>query len=53
VGEKHNIKLALQHYRYLEAFIENAIDSMTWYIEDFQISSEVRAITQSRMETMV
>lgn len=53
MGEKHNIKLALQHYRYLEAFIENAVDSMTWYIEDFQISSEVRAITQSRMETMV
>lgn len=53
MGEKHNIRLALQYYRYLEAFIENAVDSMQWYIEDYQISSEVRAITKSRMETMV
>lgn len=52
-GEKYNIKIALNHYRYLEAFIENAVDAMTWYLEDFEISSEVRAITKSRTQTMV
>ena len=53
MGEKHNIKIALKYYRYLEAFIENAVDAMTWYVGEYEISSEVRAITKSRMETMV
>jgi hypothetical protein len=27
---KHNIKEALKHYRYLAAFIENAVDALDW-----------------------
>ncbi len=53
MSDRYNIKSALKHYRYLEAFIENAVDAMQWYIDDFKISSEVRSITQSRMQTMV
>jgi hypothetical protein len=53
VGDRYNIRTALSHYRYLAAFIENAVDAMQWYIDDYQISSEVRSITKSRMETMV
>lgn len=50
---KHNIREALRHYRYLAAFIENAVDAMDWYMDDYKISSQIRAITESRMETMV
>jgi len=49
---KHNVKLALKHYRYLKAFCENAIDAMEWYILDFPINSQIRAITQSRLDTL-
>lgn len=50
---KYNIREALRHYRYLAAFIENAVDAMDWYMDDYKISSQIRAITESRMETMV
>ena len=50
---KYNIKEALKHYRYLDAFIANAVDAMDWYLGDFKVSSQIRAITESRMETMV
>jgi len=50
---KYNIKEALKHYRYLAAFIANAVDAMDWYLDDFRVSSQIRAITESRMETMV
>lgn len=50
---RYNIKIALKHYRYLAAFIENAVDSMDWYIQDYKVSSQIRSITESRMETMV
>jgi hypothetical protein len=49
---KYNIKEALKHYRYLAAFIENAVDALDWYVADYKISSQIRAITESRMETM-
>jgi len=49
---RHDVKIALKHYRYLKAFCENAVDSMDWYIADYQISSQIRAITQSRMDTL-
>lgn len=48
----HDIKLALRHYRYLKAFCENAIDSMDWYLLDYPLSSQIRAITQSRLDTL-
>ena len=49
---RYNIKEALRHYRYLEAFIRNAVDAMDWYLEDFKVSSQIRAITESRLDTM-
>ena len=49
---KYDIKIALRHYRYLAAFIENAVDAMDWYLEDYKISSQIRTITESRLETM-
>lgn len=50
--EKYSIKEALEHYRYLTAFVANAIDAMEWYICGSRISSEFRSITQSRMLTI-
>ena len=50
---KYSIKEALRHYRYLAAFIANAVDAMDWYLEDYKVSSHIRSITESRMETMV
>ena len=49
---KYNIKEALKHYRYLAAFIANAIDAMEWYLDDFKVSSQIRTLTESRLETM-
>jgi hypothetical protein len=48
----YDIKQALRHYRYLAAFIENAVDAMDWYVDDYKVSSQIRAITESRLETM-
>ena len=49
----YDIKQALRHYRYLAAFIENAVDAMEWYLDDdYKVSSQIRAITESRLETM-
>lgn len=52
MNAKHDVKLALKHYRYLKAFCENAVDSMEWYIMDYPISSQIRAITKSRLDTL-
>jgi len=49
---KYDIKEALKHYRYLAAFIANAVDAMDWYIDGYKISSQIRAITESRLDTM-
>jgi len=49
---RYNIKEALKHYRYLDAFIRNAVDAMDWYLEDYKVSSQIRAITESRLDTM-
>jgi len=49
---KYDIKEALKHYRYLAAFVANAVDAMDWYIDGYKISSQIRAITESRLDTM-
>lgn len=50
--EKYNINEALKYYRYYAAFCENAIDAMEWYLDDFKVSSQVKAITESRLLTL-
>ena len=49
---RYDIREALTHYRYLAAFIENAVDAMDWYLEDYKFCSQIRSITASRLETM-
>jgi len=50
---KYDIKLALRHYRYLAAFIANAIDSMDWYLQDgYKVSTHIQSLMQSRADTV-
>lgn len=50
---KYNVRIALKYYRFLNAFVSNAVDSMDFYISDNRIPASVKAIAESRAETMV
>jgi hypothetical protein len=52
MADYHNINDALKYYRFYNAFCENAIDAMEWYLEDYRISSQARSITESRLLTL-
>ena len=50
---KYNVHIALRYYRYLNAFVLNAVDSMEFYISDRKIPASVKSIADSRAETLV
>ena len=47
----HDISTALGHYRGLASFCESAVDAMDWYMDEFTISSQIRAVTIARTDT--
>lgn len=48
-----NIDELLKNYRLYAAYCANAVDAMDWYVDGAVYSSEVRAIRDSRFESLL
>lgn len=48
----HNTGIALRYYRFLKAYCERAVDSITWNLGAEKVPSYIESIAKTRLETL-